>query len=105
MLPATVSIVSGTYSCEKRTIGLANVSAMSAVASAIGPLFGGVMTTFFSWRHGFACELIIVVIILVLQNRIPHFEPTESKSKLDITGAIISFYRSCFVNSWYFITD
>ena len=91
MLPATVSIVSGTYSGEKRTIGLAIVSAMSAVASAIGPLFGGIMTTFFSWRHGFACELIIVIIILVLQNKIPNFEPTESKSELDITGAVISF--------------
>ena len=91
MLPATVSIVSGTYSGEKRTIGLAIVSAMSAVASAIGPLFGGFMTTFLSWRHGFACELIIVVIILVLQNKIPDFEPTESKSELDVTGAIISF--------------
>lgn len=91
MLPATVSIVSGTYSGERRTIGLAVVSIMGALASAIGPLFGGVMTTFFSWRYGFACELIIVIIILVLQNKIPHFEPTESKSELDITGTIISF--------------
>ena len=91
MLPATVSIVSGTYSGEKRTIGLAVVGVMGALASAIGPLFGGIMTTFFSWRYGFACELIIVIIILVLQNKIPHFEPTESKSELDITGAIISF--------------
>ena len=91
MLPATVSIVSGTYSGERRTIGLAIVGVMGAVASAIGPLFGGVMTTFFSWRHGFACELVIVIIILVLQNKIPHFEPTESKNELDITGAVISF--------------
>ena len=91
MLPATVSIVSGTYSGERRTIGLAIVSVMGAIASAIGPLFGGIMTTFFSWRHGFACELIVVVIILVLQNKIPDFEPTESKSELDITGAVISF--------------
>ena len=91
MLPATVSIVSGTYSGEKRTISLAIVGVMGAFASAIGPLFGGVMTTFLSWRYGFACELIIVILILVLQNRIPHFEPTESKSELDISGAIISF--------------
>ena len=70
MLPATVSIVSGTYSGERRTIGLAVVIIMGALASAIGPLFGGVMTTFFSWRSGFACELIIVIIILVLQNKI-----------------------------------
>ena len=39
----------------------------------------------------FACELLIVIIILVLQKKIPDFIPTESKSELDITGAIISF--------------
>ena len=71
-------------------IALAIVGVMGAIAAAIGPLFGGIMTTFFSWRYGFACELIIVVIILILQNKIPHFEPTESKSELDIVGAIIS---------------
>ena len=91
MMPATVSIISGTYSGEKRTVALAIVGVMGAIAAAVGPLFGGVMTTFLSWRYGFACELIIVFIILVMQSKIPNFAPTESKSDLDITGAIISF--------------
>ena len=91
MMPATVSIISGTYSGEKRTVALAIVGVMGAVAAAIGPLFGGVMTTFFSWRYGFACELLIVIIILVMRNRIPDFTPTESRKDLDITGSIISF--------------
>ena len=91
MMPATVSIISGTYSGEKRTVALAIVGVMGAIAAAIGPLFGGVMTTFLSWRYGFACELIIVFIILLMQSKIPNFIPTESKSDLDITGALISF--------------
>ncbi len=91
MLPATVSIISGTYSGEKRTVALAIVGVMGAIAVAIGPLFGGIMTTALSWRYGFACELIIVFLILVLQSKIPTFVPTESRSDLDITGAIISF--------------
>ena len=91
MMPATVSIISGTYSGEKRTVALAIVGVMGAVAAAIGPLFGGVMTTFLSWRYGFACELIIVFIILIMQSKIPNFVPTESKSDLDIGGAVISF--------------
>ena len=91
MMPATVSIISGTYSGEKRTVALAIVGVMGAIAAAVGPLFGGVMTTFLSWRYGFACELIIVFIILLMQSKIPTFVPTESKSDLDITGALISF--------------
>ena len=91
MMPATVSIISGTYQGEKRTVALAIIGVMGAIAAAIGPLFGGVMTTFLSWRYGFACELIVVFIILALQSKIPDFAPTESRSELDITGAIISF--------------
>jgi EmrB/QacA subfamily drug resistance transporter len=91
MMPATVSIISGTYSGEKRTVALAIVGVMGAVAAAIGPLFGGIMTTFLSWRYGFAFELVIVFIILIMRNRIPDFKPTESRSDLDITGSIISF--------------
>ena len=91
MMPATVSIISGTYQGEKRTVALAIIGVMGAIAAAIGPLFGGVMTTFLSWRYGFACELIVVIIILALQSKIPDFAPTESRSELDITGAIISF--------------
>ena len=90
MMPATVSIISGTYSGEKRTVALAIVGVMGSVAAAVGPLFGGIMTTFLSWRYGFACELIIVFIILIMRNKIPVFEPTESRSDLDVTGSIIS---------------
>ena len=90
MLPAIISIISGTYSGERRTFALAIESVMVVIAAAIGPLFGGIMTTFLSWRYGFAFELIIVVLILAMQKKIPNFTPTESKSDLDITGSIIS---------------
>ncbi|WP_407410580.1 MFS transporter [Methanobrevibacter sp.] len=90
MMPATISIISGTYSGDKRTVALAIVGVMGSVAAAVGPLFGGVMTTFLSWRYGFACELIIVFIILIMRNRIPDFTPTESRDDLDITGSVIS---------------
>ena len=91
MLPATISLVSGTYTGEQRTFALAIAGVMGAIACAIGPLFGGVMTTFLSWRYGFGCELLVVFIILIFRNKIPDFEPTESRSDLDIVGAIISF--------------
>ena len=91
MTPATVSIISGTYSGQRRTFALAIESVMVALSAAVGPLFGGIMTTFFSWRYGFACELLIIIFILVMQKKIPDFAPTESRSDLDITGSIISF--------------
>ena len=91
MTPTAVSIISGTYHGDKRTFALAIESALVAIAAAIGPLFGGVVTTYFTWRLGFAVEFIIVLVVLALQGNIPYFEATGSKSDLDITGSIISF--------------
>ncbi len=89
MTPNAVSIISGTYHGEKLTFALAIESALVAIAAAIGPLFGGVVTTYFTWRLGFAVEFIIVLIVFALQGKIPYFEATESKSDLDISGSII----------------
>ncbi|WP_295722973.1 MFS transporter [uncultured Methanobrevibacter sp.] len=90
MLPAVVSIISGTYSGKKRTFALATVAIVTAIADVFAPLLGGVITTYFSWRYTFAVELIIIFFILGMQNKIPNFKPTESKNDLDIIGAIIS---------------
>ena len=90
MLPAIVSIISGTYSGKKRTIALATLGIVAAIADVIAPLIGGVITTYYSWRYTFAFELIIIFFILAMGNKIPNFKPTESKNDLDIIGAIIS---------------
>ena len=82
MTPATVSLISGIYTGEKRTFALAIESVMVSISAAVGPLL--------SWRWGFAVELIFVIFILVMQHKIPDFEPTESRKDLDITGTIIS---------------
>lgn len=90
MTPATISIISGTYDGEKRTTALAISSAIIGIAAAIGPLFGGVVTTFLSWRYGFVFELLVIVFIFVFSNKIPTFESTATKKDLDITGSILS---------------
>ena len=90
MLPAIVSIISGTCSGKKRTIALATLGMMAGLADVVAPFLGGVITTFLSWRFTFAFELIFILFILVMQHKIPDFKPTESKKDLDITGTIIS---------------
>ena len=90
MLPAIVSIISGTYSDKKRTIALASLGIVAGLADILAPLIGGVITTYFSWRYTFAFELIFIFFILGMQYKIPNFKSTESKNDLDIVGAIIS---------------
>ena len=90
MAPALISIITGTYDGIYRTKALAIVSTMAGFAVAIGPLFGGVVTTFFSWRFGFGFELIIIAFVLTQYRKITDFPKTASGKDLDIIGSVLS---------------
>jgi len=90
MLPATTSIITATYSGTQRTFALGFLATITTISFAIGPLLGGFLTTFYSWRWGFALEAIIVLIILLLSYNIMESKPTLKFSDINIKGAILS---------------
>ncbi len=58
------SLIHGNFegAAMKKTYAL--VGAAAAVGAAIGPLIGGFVTTYLSWRVGFMMEVVIIVIVL-----------------------------------------
>ncbi len=66
IMPAIVALVAGNFAAERRPAAYGLVAAAGAIAVAVGPLIGGVATTYFSWRWVFAGEVVIVLAILVL---------------------------------------
>src|SRR5215217_6364443 len=64
LLPAMQSLIHGNFEgpAQKRVYAL--VGASAAIAAAVGPLIGGFVTTFLSWRVGFLGELVIIAIVL-----------------------------------------
>ena len=70
-----------------RAYGL--VMAAGAVADAIGPLIGGLFTTYLSWRLVFAGEVLIVLAILLLTRRL-HDEPRGVRPKIELVCVVLS---------------
>ena len=89
ILPAIVALVAGNFPVERRPAAYGMVAAAGAIAVAIGPLIGGIFTTYFSWRWVFAGEVLIVIAILILARRIAD-APPETRPKLDLVGAALS---------------
>jgi MFS family permease len=75
IIPAIVSLVSGNFPRERRAAAYGLIAAAGAIAIAAGPLVGGAVTTFASWRWVFAGEVVIVVAILLSLRRINDTHP------------------------------
>ncbi|MGL5642901.1 MAG: MFS transporter [Paraclostridium sp.] len=92
MMPTALALITAAYKGKDRVIAMSIYTAMSSVALAIGPIFGGIITTYFSWRYVFAIEALIVVYILInfkAINEIDCEQPSKD-AKFDFLGSLIS---------------
>ncbi|MFC4604980.1 MFS transporter [Rhodococcus kronopolitis] len=88
IMPAIVSLVAANFPPERRTAAYGLVAAAGAMAVAVGPLLGGAVTTFASWRYVFAGEVVIVVIILMVLRKLQDVPPAGVR--LDLVGSGLS---------------
>ena len=64
LLPSMQALIHGNFQGVAQKKVYALVGASAAIAAAIGPLIGGFVTTFLSWRVGFLLELVVIGIVL-----------------------------------------
>src|SRR6516164_7517024 len=64
LLPSMQSLVHGNFDGAERKRAYALVGAAAAIATAVGPLLGGFITTFLSWRVGFFLEVVLIAFVL-----------------------------------------
>jgi EmrB/QacA subfamily drug resistance transporter len=88
IMPAIVALVAANFPAERRAAAYGLVAAAGAMAVAAGPLIGGAVTTFASWRYVFVGEVVIVVVILLVLRRINDVPP--AKVRLDLVGSALS---------------
>lgn len=89
IMPAIVALVATNFPQVDRPRAYGLVAAAGAVAVAAGPLIGGLLTTYASWRWVFAGEVVIVLGILVLTRRM-NDAPSDPDAGLDLVGTGLS---------------
>jgi EmrB/QacA subfamily drug resistance transporter len=89
LLPSMQSLIHGNFQGPAQKKAYATVGAAAAIATAVGPLIGGMLTTFLSWRIGFLLEVVVIAVVLSnigMVKDVPYTGPRD----VDYVGAILS---------------
>lgn len=90
MLPATTTLVGSSYEGKDKVTAFGIWGGIAAMGAAVGPIVGGVFTTYLSWRLVFGFELVFVAGILIFRHYLTESKPTLKWKDLDIIGALLS---------------
>jgi len=89
LLPAMQSLIHGNFEGAAQKQVYALVGAAAAIAAAVGPLLGGFITTYLSWRVGFVLEVVIIAVVLSGIKLVRDVAYTGPRT-IDLVGALLS---------------
>jgi MFS family permease len=89
VLPAIVALVASNFDKPERPKAYGLVAVGGAIAVGVGPLIGGLFTTYWSWRYVFVGEVLIIGAVLLLNRRTAD-TPKEEGARLDMVGTGLS---------------
>jgi EmrB/QacA subfamily drug resistance transporter len=91
MNPATLSIIAATFPPRQRGMAIGIWAGVSAMALAIGPLVGGLITQHWSWNWIFFINVPIgILAIVVARLVIDESRDTSAEQRLDLPGLLTS---------------
>lgn len=90
MMPATASLLVANFHGRERGIAFGVWGGIAAASAAIGPIVGGALTTYLSWRWGFRINIGVVLLLLIGSRLIPSSHDLEKRPQLDWLGVILS---------------
>lgn len=88
VIPAIAALTAKTYQGKQRALCYGILGGVAGASMAAGPLIGGWVTAYYTWRYVFIGETVIVLIVMLFLKLIPATE--GRKSKLDTGGAVLS---------------
>jgi EmrB/QacA subfamily drug resistance transporter len=89
VLPALAALTARTYDGSARALAYGVLGGVSGAGIAVGPILGGWVTTYLSWRLVFAGEVVVVLVILAGLRVLPK-DRGRAGAELDVVGAILS---------------
>src|SRR3954452_22749627 len=89
VLPALAALTARSFEGADRALAYGVLGGVSGAGIAVGPILGGWVTTYLSWRYVFAGEVVVVIGILAALRLLPT-DSGRPGAQLDRVGAVLS---------------
>ncbi|GAA3638063.1 MFS transporter [Microbacterium awajiense] len=89
VIPAIAALAAINYAGRERVIAFSALGAVTGLAAAAGPLIGGLVTTYASWRYVFVAETIVMIVVLIVSGRIKDV-PGDRTLRVDVWSVVLS---------------
>jgi len=89
LIPICLSLLIVNYQGKQRAMSFAVMGGVQSSAAALGPIVGGALTTYASWRWGLGGEAMIVLVVLWLARGLKG-SPPQPEQKLDSIGVALT---------------
>lgn len=91
MSPTSLSLINATYQGRARTIAFAIYGSIIGGMAAVGPLLGGWLTEYHSWRWAFYINVPVAVVLVVGSLLyVPESRDERDRPGTDVVGALLS---------------
>ncbi|MDQ2680225.1 MAG: MFS transporter [Candidatus Eremiobacteraeota bacterium] len=89
--PGSLALITANFEGDARGRAIGTWSGFGAITGAIGPLLGGWLTQYASWRYVFLINLPLAAGVIILAYlRVPESRDETDAKSIDIVGAILA---------------
>jgi EmrB/QacA subfamily drug resistance transporter len=90
LVPSSLALITAIFSAEERGAAIGTWTAWTGVAFVAGPLGGGALIEFVSWRWIFAINVPLVLITLYTAREVPESRDESVTGGVDYLGAALA---------------
>lgn len=89
LVPSSLALIIGAFSGKEQGKAIGTWTGWTGVAFIVGPLVGGLLVDYLSWRWVFAINVLPIAVALFMAAKLTVEEAIEEKAKFDLLGSVL----------------
>lgn len=89
LVPSSLALIISAFKGKEQSKAIGSWTGWTGIAFIVGPLVGGLLVDYSSWRLVFAINVIPIVIALIVASKLDVKEETDESNRFDLLGAIL----------------